>query len=439
MSQSSVSPRSEFARGWKPLLGAMALYAGSPVIIAQTASVFIVPIMKTTGLSQTAISIGPVVFITLAIAQPAVAFLINRFGTRVLGLTALVVMLAGLTLLALVPPSESGFLGAGILMGLGGSLGYLATTAQFLSKWFSKNYGLSVGIVGAIGGIVPLILTPILGVVIASAGWKAGYYLIGAFILFICLPLVIGLFREPKVPVAAMPTEATAVETTEPAPGELEGLPAREAAKDPRYWLFTVAFLGVSVAVGGFLGSIVPILISKGIQPTVAATISIGMLLGVMAGRMAGGFLLDRSRFPYLVPVALFAVSGVAAVGMLFANAATPGLLIFIAILLIGASQGAEGDFPAFFFRREFGRKSLATLISWVYLLTTGFAGVGGFIFAGIRDATGGYTAAVIVAISGFALGTVLAIIVAAISWTKNRALRASISPATPVLNADPA
>ena len=175
MSQSSVSPRSEFARGWKPLLGAMALYAGSPVIIAQTASVFIVPIMKTTGLSQTAISIGPVVFITLAIAQPAVAFLINRFGTRVLGLTALVVMLAGLTLLALVPPSESGFLGAGILMGLGGSLGYLATTAQFLSKWFSKNYGLSVGIVGAIGGIVPLILTPILGVVIASAGWKAGY------------------------------------------------------------------------------------------------------------------------------------------------------------------------------------------------------------------------------------------------------------------------
>lgn len=164
----------EFRTGWKPLLGAMAVYAASPVIIAQTASLFIEPVMSQTGLSQTAISIGPIIFITLAVTQP-------------------------------------------------------------------------VGIVGAVGGIVPLLLTPILGVVLENSGWRTGYYMIGAFMLIICLPLVVAFFREPKVPVAA-PSGAAPTATADsdkPQAQALEGIPARQAAKDPRYWLFTIAFLGV--------------------------------------------------------------------------------------------------------------------------------------------------------------------------------------------------
>ncbi|PZM96925.1 MAG: hypothetical protein DIU79_03805, partial [Actinobacteria bacterium] len=121
----------------------MAVYAASPVIIAQTASLFIEPVMSQTGLSQTAISIGPIIFITLAVTQPIVAFFINRLGTRPLGLTAVGVMLGGLVLLTILPPSRFSFYGVGILMGLGGALGYLATTAQFLSKGFTKHKALT--------------------------------------------------------------------------------------------------------------------------------------------------------------------------------------------------------------------------------------------------------------------------------------------------------
>ena len=316
----------EFRTGWKPLLGAMAVYAASPVIIAQTASLFIEPVMSQTGLSQTAISIGPIIFITLAVTQPIVAFFINRLGTRPLGLTAVGVMLGGLVLLTILPPSRFSFYGVGILMGLGGALGYLATTAQFLSKWFSKHYGLTVGIVGAVGGIVPLLLTPILGVVLENSGWRTGYYMIGAFMLIICLPLVVAFFREPKVPVAA-PSGAAPTATADsdkPQAQALEGIPRVRPPRIPATG-FSPSPSSGEIAVGGFLASIVPILIGKGYDPSIAAIISMAMLAGVMTGRIVGGkCLLDRSPFPYLVPVVLFALSGISAVADAFPPPATP-------------------------------------------------------------------------------------------------------------------
>lgn len=415
----SSPPTSEFKHGWKALAGAMALYSASPVIIAQTASLFIEPTMTDTGLSQTDISIGPIIFITLALTQPLVAYVINRRGTRGIGITAVVVMLAGLGALTVLPPSRATFWSVGILMGLGGALGYLATTAQFLAKWFSRHYALTVGIVGSVGGIVPFVFTLVLADVLNADNWRLGYYVIGGFMLLICLPTVLAFFREPAVPVQPLRNDdSPSMEVT---PRQLEGVPARQAAKDPRYWLLTIAFLGVSVAVGGILASIAPILISKGFSAEIAARISLAMLAGVMCGRVVGGFLLDRARMPYLVPTALFAISGAAAVAMKSATADTQVTLVLLAIFLIGVSQGAEGDFPAYFFRREFGRKSLATLSSWVYLLTTGFAGIGGFLFAGIRDSTGGYATAINLAIGGFAIGTALTIATAALSWRSER------------------
>src|SRR5690606_42090470 len=56
------------------------------------------------------------------------------------------------------------------------------------------------------------------------------------FMLIICLPLVVAFFREPKVPVAA-PSGAAPTATADsdkPQAQALEGIPARQAAKEDR-------------------------------------------------------------------------------------------------------------------------------------------------------------------------------------------------------------
>lgn len=406
----------EFPRGLLPLLGGMFLYAGSPVILAQTASLFINPIMEDTGLPASAVAVGPVIVLTMSIAQPLAAALIIRFGTRPLAYIALASMALGMVALWSLPASWWTFYVVGIFLGLGGTFGFLSTQARYLSLWFRKNFGLAMGIVGATGGIVPFVLTPILSATIAANGWRSGFLVLLALVIVFCFPTVIRLFREPKPDKTFAPLARTGASSTDAAKKPLGPL-----FRDPLYVLPLLAYLAVSFATGGFVASIAPILLNKGFDQTIATVVTMCILAGVVLGRVLGGFALDRV-FPYLVPIVIFTLAGLSAIFIARTDVTIAAVVIGIAVLLIGSAQGAEGDMPAIFIRREFGMESMTTLAGWAFLTIGVAAGTGGLVFAAIRDATGKYDAAAAAGGIGFLSGAVLFAISAVIAYRRRRA-----------------
>lgn len=374
--------RTELKEGWKPLTGAFLTYGLGPIIFLQTNALFVKPIMTETGMTASQVQTGSVVNLFVALSGVLVGLLVNRFGSRRLVLAGFAAMGALAILLAVLPPSPTIFYGVAALLGITGAMCYQIPYSRLVSTWFKKNFGFAQGLMSAGASVTPLLLIPIIVSVIYGFGWRTGYALIAALVLVVALPLAWLTFRE-KAEAAPVAAKAAPV----------DGKSAGEALRNVRLWL---VFLGCSVAtfaIGGFLSSIQPALLDNGWEVAIASAMSMVYLTGIIVGRIFGGILLDRFR-PWLVPLVLCVFSGAAA--FVLANGITTlpiaaiGLLVFI----LGLSQGADADFPAFFTLRLAGHRAFPAVLGIVGLMTGVSTTIGGFTFAFVRDSAGSYTPA---------------------------------------------
>ncbi|MBU8868495.1 MFS transporter [Paenarthrobacter aromaticivorans] len=404
--------RSELTQGWRPLLGAVALYGGSPIILLQTGGLFIQPIREATGLPVSVIAIAPIVTLMLALAQPAVGALMERTGTRPLAIGALCTMVAGLIALAALPASEATFLTVAILIGLGGSLGFTATTAKYLSQWFRKNFGLAFGIVGGAASLIPLLAIPLITPAIYSSGWRAGYWVLTGFVALISLPIVLWGFREPKT---ALFDDSVAGENQKGSSPTEQSASYRYVLTDARFWVLMLSIALVTLALGGFIAHLQPMLLMSGIPVGTATTMTMAILMGVLTGRILGGFLLDRI-WPYLVPIIVLTAAAIAAFTLTTSASTLAVPLLLVTVFTIGMAQGAEADFPAFFLLREFGPKRFAVISGYAFLIAGVCASLGGITFSALRDLTGNYTIAGYLGAAFYGGGMVLMVVVGALS-----------------------
>lgn len=402
--------RSELAQGARPLLGAVALYGGSPIILLQTGAIFIQPIKEATGLPVSVIAIAPIITLMLSLAQPAVGALAGRFGTRPLAIGALGTMIFGLIALATLPATEATFLTVAILIGLGGSLGFTATTAKYLSLWFKKNFGLAFGVVGGAASVIPLLAVPLITAAIYSSDWRAGYWVLVGFVTLISLPIVLWGFREPKTAVF----QGSTVRQSDSSSTE-QSDSYRYVLTDARFWVLLLSIALVTLALGGFITHLQPMLLMKGIPIETATAMTMAVLVGVLTGRVIGGFFLDRI-WPYLVPIIVLSAAAIGAF-MLTTSASTLAVPILLVIVFaIGTAQGAEGDFPAFFLLREFGPIRFAVISGYAFLVAGACASMGGIAFSALRDLTGSYTIAGYMGAGFYGAGMALMAVVGALS-----------------------
>lgn len=348
----ATSLRAELSAGW--LLLATATFGcgtGASSLLYYSFGVLIEPLQAQFGWSRGEVSSA--LFygsFGLVLAAPAIGWMIDRHGPRVIALLAI----PGFAMVLLVLAGFDGSLGAFYALFFVAALLGSGTTpilyTRAVAGRFDTARGLALGITLAGPGTAAILLPPFLVEVIATWGWRAG---------FLSLAL---LAAAPWLAVRAWLVSRRTPDAGNTASAVLAGASRRHALASRPFWTIVVGFGAVSVACSSLVVHLVPMLRDAGLEAAVAARIASTIGIGVILGRVGIGYVIDRLFAPR-VAATIFAITA-AGCALLAVDGADRAPL---AAFLIGFALGAEVDLLAFLTSRYFGLRHYGFLYALVY------------------------------------------------------------------------
>lgn len=386
MSSHTLSAR-PFTRGW--LVVAVALFGISTGPAAfGLASMGLVsgPLADEFGWSISQIS-GAVSLMMLATAacMPIAGRLVDKLGARRVLLPS-IIALGVVFLLAPLIRNYWQFLGLYLAMGTvavgTNSVAYM----RILSSWFDRRRGLAIGIAGSGTGLGFAYVPALSAILVAQFGWRGCYIGLGCILLFITLPLAFAVLKETPEEVGlavdgGLPTPESQAPAT--------GMTLSQAIKTRDFWVLGSVFVGLAFALYGLMPHLVPLLASRGLDETAAASVASLFGLAAFGGRLLIGFLLDKFD-ARKIALLFFSLS---AVGLFALNFPLPYWAFIGAALLLGGSLGAEVDMLAYLISRYFGLTAFSQIFSVMFSAILVAMGIAPLVFGLVFDKTGSYAA----------------------------------------------
>jgi MFS family permease len=331
-----------------------------------------------------AVAQGGVAFASLGVLCSAwmAGALIDRFGVRRVALASQLGLAIGFVGFALQSGSPTWWYANWLLIAVLGIGTTPITWSRAIAARFDRRRGIALGL-GLMGtGLTAFFAPPLLTAIVASHGWRAGYWAIAASVVLVALPATWFLLRERA---AVRDASATAQ-----AAAAGDGMAFGEALRSYRYWVIIAAFFCAAGVASGLMSNLVPMMTDAGF--TVAEAAGYASILGlfIVIGRLSAGWLLDRIWAP-VVALLVFAPASVAC--LLLDAQVMPAL----AVAMIGLAGGAEFDLIAYLCVRYFGMRHYGKLYAWQWASFTVASGVGPLLFGRSFDATGSYHSALIV------------------------------------------
>jgi MFS family permease len=251
------------------------------------------------GLAAGAFSLG---FLISAVLSPAIGYLIDRRGPRLVIEMGVMVMAAGLLLATAIEKPWHLYATLGVLVGGGANcLGYTAQSL-FLPNWFVRRRGLALSLAFSGVGVGAIVLLPWLQTIIQRDGWRASCWAMGILAIVVLGPINLLLWRRPEDvglhPDGVSFSDAESVRgqkshIVDPAWASIDWTVSR-AARTARFWWIVIAYF-----CGLFAWYAVQIhqtkyLIEIGFGPVEAAW-GLGLVSAVaIPGQIALGALSDR-------------------------------------------------------------------------------------------------------------------------------------------------
>lgn len=285
-----------------------------------------------------------------------------------------------------------------LLMTVGWAMMSVGAITNILGLWFDRRRGLAISLAlngASFGGVI---VVPALVVLAGAVGFKATMLTAAALILLVLVPLaflVLGAGHPPA-----------------PAPGDA---PSTVAATDARWTrgsaLRSLAFWSVSapfslglLSQAAFLVHLIAFLEPMiGRNPAgVAVAITTSMAI---VGRLSLGTVAHRLNQRLVSTLSLTSQ----AAALAFMTQTTTPAALMAACAIYGFSVGNLITLPALIMQREFPAASFGMLIGLSTAISQFTYAFGPGLLGFVRDATGGYTAALLVCI---ALNLIAAVIV---------------------------
>lgn len=369
----------------RSLAGAVAgSITGISALLLYTNGLFVAGLAHDFGLTRVQFGLG-VLLATLAIAaaNPLVGWAVDRLGAKWPSIAGLLLLSGGFVALGAIVDSIASYYLVQTLVGLAGAASGPIAYTKIISNAFQERRGVALGItmtgIGLSGAIVP----PVLASVIASDGWRAGYFVLAV------IPLVGAMVTAFVLPgrsaIDARPTAASSAET-------ISGSPLATRA----FWAMAASFFLMSLSFSGLLPHFVPMLGDNGLDGVAAGRIAGGIGLAVIGSRLIVGFLLDRVFAPYIaVSICLIAAAGISA--FLF-KGVSAALLTAIAM---GLALGAELDLMGFLVARYFALGQFGKTYGWLYCAFVFASGLGPLWVGAVHDTAGSYSPALAVSAAG--------------------------------------
>ena len=353
-----------------------------------------------------------VTMILTGLAAPMVGIFIMKKGVKMAIIFGNLLTIAGLIFVSFQQHIWQLFVGYGVLVGLGMSMGGMLATMTVINNWFVIKRPMALSISMTSLGFGGLVFNPLLMMLIDSIGWRNTYLLIAAaaFLFCVILPALL-LVNKPEdlgqVPDGPASLKTQTSESAQSVPKNLYKTPvdftAKEALHTRTMWLL-IGYVVVQFTVMQImLTHQIYFLIDMGFSDTSAAFA--GGVFGFMMGasQLGVGFLgLKVKMHSLAVASILFGLVGLTV--LLFAH--SMGIVILYNVL-IGIGLGIQTIALGNLIPDYFGRTEFPKMMGYTMPFTTFLAAIGSPLAGYIREATGSYIPAFQFAIAALVLGFV--------------------------------
>lgn len=300
--------------------------------VRATPSVLIVPLEEAFGWSRATISFAVAVNIFLyGLMGPFAAALMQSLGIRRSIFLSMALVALSVAASTLMTQAWQLILLWGLLVGLGVGVVAMVLGATIVSRWFTTNRGLAMGILAASTASGQLVFLPLLAKLAASIGWQA-VTMVVAFAAAALIPLAALLLPERPAAVGLRPYGATGAEPEPEAPGNpiLRALRVlRRCSRSRDFWLLFGSFFVCGLSTNGLIGThLIAACIDNGIAEVSAAGLLAMMGIFDIAGTTGSGWLSDRYDNRRLLCI-YYGLRGLSLIYLPFSGYSLYGLSLF--------------------------------------------------------------------------------------------------------------
>jgi MFS family permease len=349
------------------------------------------------------------------LAAPLVGIFIMKKGVKMALVVGNLISVGGLILLSYQQYIWQLFLGYGVLVGLGMSIGGMLAMMTVINNWFVMKRPVALAVSMASMGFGGVVFNPLLAKLIESIGWRNTYLIIAAAVLVFCVTvpalLIINkpedLGQVPDGPSSPKPPKAESDHSPRP---NLYKTPvdftAKEALRTPTMWLligfavvqFTVMFV--------IMTHQILFLLDIGISKTQAA-LAAGIFGAIMGASQLGvGFLGLKFKMHSLAVVSIL----IGIVGFIIILFAQSMRVVVLYNIVLGMGFGIQAIAMGNLIPDYFGRTEFPKMMGYTMPFTTILSAFGFPVAGYIREATGSYIPAFQLCIALLVVGLIFVI-----------------------------
>lgn len=395
------SSRLPFYYGWL-IIGIAFVTMAIGVTARTTFSLLMPPLIEEfrwdRGLAAGAFSFG---FLVSAVLSPIVGRVMDARGPRIVILTGVALMSAGLFLASYIQHPWHFYTTLGVLVGGGANMMTYTAHSQFLPNWFVRRRALAISIAFAGAGVGAIVLLPWLQSIILTQGWRASCTVIGLLVLLVIAPLSLLVWKRPE-DIGLLPDGAsvqTASTGTRPLSNIVDPAWAAtewtlpRAACTMRFWWIVLAYFCGLVAWYAIQVHQTKYLTEIGFTPVVAAWALGAVAVIGIPGQIMLGALSDRigREWIWTAGCAGFA----ACYGALIAMEHTPSIaLLYVMVCTQGFFGYALTSVMGPIVAEIFEGPHFGSIFGTITVALIGGGAAGPWIAGAIHDATGSYRVA---------------------------------------------
>jgi MFS family permease len=352
--------------------------------LGDTYAVFLLPLERDLGWSRSELtSVYSIYLLVNGLTAPLVGLLFDRLGPRwvygvgMASLGAAMLLAGGLTQL------WQFYLFIGVLVGIGVSLNGMVPASALLARWYRERLSTAIGIAYSAFGIGTVLFVPLVQYLVGEYGWRVSYRILG-WLLVALAPIVV--FAIPWKTFAAGAARHVAQKAG-------EGWTLRAALRSPVFWGLIQVFFCTAWGMFSIVVQLVAFFVEAGFSPIAAAT-AFG-IVGLFSAMSVMGSGLVAERFGYRQTVTASIAGTLTGMSLLVALTIAPSwLLLVLFVPVFGFCMGVRGPIVSSVSARYFTGARVATIYGVVYASNAVGAALGAFAGGLLHDLTGGYQAA---------------------------------------------
>lgn len=362
--------------GWRvTFASATGVFVGFASLLVYTFGVLLKPLAAEFSWSRQAVSLAfGFAAMSVAATSPIIGVLLDRYGPRRVILPCLAVFGCAFASLSLLTPRIWHLYAVFTVLGMVGNGTAQMAYSRAVSTWFTRRRGLALAILMSGGAVGAMVLPPLAQTLIRAVGWRYATAVLGGMVLVLGLPVAGFAVREkPGSRHAGAP--------------QVEGSTVSASLRSRAFWILVAVLFLASISQNASITHLPALLTDRGVGAEGAAIALSSLGAAILLGRLVTGWLLDR----FFAPRVAICLLTLAALGVFLLSTAHSLATGLVAVVLIGAGMGGEGDVTPYLLAKYFGLKSFATLYGFTWTAYAIAGAIGPVLMGNAFDSTGSY------------------------------------------------